>query len=448
MADFNFTLKRGVNGADTLYPKTTWTQVADKPATFTPTAHTLTSHSDVTITSPTTGQVLKYNGTAWVNGTDVAGTGDVVGAASSTEGDIVTFSGTTGKVIQGTGLTVTEIVNAIGEKADITHNHAIANVTGLQTALDAKAPLASPTFTGTVTASTIQIPTPSGYHAKMFYGQFPNPAGSLNPASGDSVGLNNFGQGNQGIIIQTGASDTGGLKITDDGVFIFGASDTGLFSIIDEDSNISRFSINSSGNTIVNGTLSVNSSASATSFSGSGASLTSLNGSNISSGTIPTARLGSGTANSTTFLRGDNTWAAASNWTLVKSTQGTSGTSVAHTSSSSSTTITLSTAIATTDILAIEVSSTATNAQRQIVFWQANSFSTTIGSAGINWMVTYVSTTGPRRHYSMDLRYATTTTLTARFCIYSEQAPGAGWGTAQWTGTFPAVIHRIWKVTP
>ena len=51
--------------------------------------------------------------------------------------------------------------------------------------------------------------------------------------------------------------------------------------------------------------------ATATTFSGSGASLTSLNASNLSSGTVPTARLGSGTANSSVFLRGDNTWAAA-----------------------------------------------------------------------------------------------------------------------------------------
>ena len=43
----------------------------------------------------------------------------------------------------------------------------------------------------------------------------------------------------------------------------------------------------------------------------SGASLTSLNASNIGSGTVPTARLGTGTADSSVFLAGDNTWAAA-----------------------------------------------------------------------------------------------------------------------------------------
>jgi hypothetical protein len=48
----------------------------------------------------------------------------------------------------------------------------------------------------------------------------------------------------------------------------------------------------------------------ATAFSGSGASLTTLNASNLSSGTVGTARLASGTANSGTFLRGDQTWAA------------------------------------------------------------------------------------------------------------------------------------------
>ena len=46
-------------------------------------------------------------------------------------------------------------------------------------------------------------------------------------------------------------------------------------------------------------------------LSGSGASLTNLNATNLASGTVPTARLGSGTASSSTFLRGDQTYAEA-----------------------------------------------------------------------------------------------------------------------------------------
>lgn len=38
--------------------------------------------------------------------------------------------------------------------ADDSHNHVISNVDGLQSALDTKAPIASPTFTGTPKAST------------------------------------------------------------------------------------------------------------------------------------------------------------------------------------------------------------------------------------------------------------------------------------------------------
>lgn len=55
---------------------------------------------------------------------------------------------------------------------------------------------------------------------------------------------------------------------------------------------------------------------------GNGISLTNLNASALASGTVATARLGSGTANSSTFLRGDNTWANPLNGLTISSTTG------------------------------------------------------------------------------------------------------------------------------
>jgi hypothetical protein len=73
----------------------------------------LSALGDVTITSPTNGQSLSYNGTAWVNATG-SGSGDVVGGASSTDNAIARYDGTTGKIIQNSVVVIDDSGNVSG----------------------------------------------------------------------------------------------------------------------------------------------------------------------------------------------------------------------------------------------------------------------------------------------------------------------------------------------
>jgi hypothetical protein len=60
-------------------------------------------------------------------------------------------------VFQRDMLSATATTAALAGKADTSHTHVIADVTGLQGALDAKAPTASPAFTGTPTYQTHEL---------------------------------------------------------------------------------------------------------------------------------------------------------------------------------------------------------------------------------------------------------------------------------------------------
>ena len=155
---------------------------------------------------------------------------------------------------------------------------------------------------------------------------------SLVPATGTAIGI-----GTTGGTIDFRCPATFGGNVTIGGTLTY-----------DEVINIDSIGIVTarSGLKVTGGQLDVGSNIkagnagviTATSFSGSGASLTALNGSNIASGTVAaaridnlaaskitsgtvaTARLGSGTANSSSFLRGDQTWAAPTSTTINSNT--------------------------------------------------------------------------------------------------------------------------------
>jgi hypothetical protein len=93
--------------------------------------------------------------------------------------------------------------------------------------------------------------TSPSYTSKIHVAKYPNPSGSLTAGTGSI--LYNYGVSGSttlvdGLILQYGySSDVGGIKITDDGIAVFGAGDSDLFKVINEDTNTQHFSINDLG---------------------------------------------------------------------------------------------------------------------------------------------------------------------------------------------------------
>ena len=151
--------------------------------------------SDATITSAANGQFLKYNGSAWVN--------DAIDLGTDTTGNYVS------DVTAGTGITVTHTPGE-GSSAAVAVDTTVI------------APLASPTFTGTVT-----LPTGTVTSTMIADGTIVNADISASAA----IALSKLATSTAGNIIvynssgvPTSVTETGDVTISDAGVTAIGAN--------------------------------------------------------------------------------------------------------------------------------------------------------------------------------------------------------------------------------
>lgn len=119
-----------------------------------PTPLYLNELADITISTALTGEVVQYNGTAWVNADIIAqivdaapGTLDTLNELAAALGDDANFATTVSDSLAGKAPTVhshvisdvTSLQGDLDGKAASVHSHVISDVTSLQSDLDAKA---------------------------------------------------------------------------------------------------------------------------------------------------------------------------------------------------------------------------------------------------------------------------------------------------------------------
>ena len=119
-------------------------------------AAVLNDLGDVTITSAADGDFLRWNGTAWINDAVNLST-DTIGSyvQSLVAGTGVTLSGNSGENATPTVAVDTTVIQArVADITDTEIGYLNGVTSAIQTQIDTKAPLASPTFTGTVSGVT------------------------------------------------------------------------------------------------------------------------------------------------------------------------------------------------------------------------------------------------------------------------------------------------------
>jgi hypothetical protein len=249
----------------------------------------------------------------------------------------------TANTITATDVNSTNVTATTGSFTNVSGN--AATVTNINASNISSGTLDNARTTGNTanSASTIVLRDTNGsFGANIISGAFSGDGSAIN-----AINASNISSGTIANARTTAASANGASTIVlRDGSGGFGAGDITAVSI--SGNGVALTAINASNiasGTIANARTTADSANGAstivlrgasgefaagaitgTSVSGNGVALTAINASNISSGTVATARLGTGTANASTFLRGDQTYAAVpspNNGTLTMNVSGT-----------------------------------------------------------------------------------------------------------------------------
>lgn len=160
-----------------------WANFTGVPTSFNPAAHTLGSHSDVTITSIATGEVLKWNGTAWINQTlteagiynpvSFAWTGGTTagptGLLTMSGGSNITYAAFPSASATASGIVTTGAQAFAGAK---TFNNGIITTNLQSTVATGTAPL---TVASTTVVTNLNADLLDGLHAAAFQLALTNP---------------------------------------------------------------------------------------------------------------------------------------------------------------------------------------------------------------------------------------------------------------------------------